>query len=246
MPYRKPTRTERYLDFNSHHDKQHKISTAQTLLHRATTLPNTIEGKQQERKHITETLISNGYPRKFLQEIEKKQAMRLVKVLSPEELVKEFFDHVETQFHYSYAVLPYIKGLTEPLKRLLKLHGIRVTTKPPHTLEQTFSSTKYRPSPENQTNVVYKISCADCSWSYIGETWKIFNTRRKGHKRNVEHCKKTSSNIANHAWTNNHQIDFNNGKIIDRGNYRHRRTLESWHTACTKNSDNNSKHLPEQ
>ena len=38
--YRKPTHTDRYLDYN----------TAQTLLHRAETLPNTIEGKQQERK----------------------------------------------------------------------------------------------------------------------------------------------------------------------------------------------------
>ena len=30
--YRKPTHTERYLDFNSHHDKKHKVSTAATLL----------------------------------------------------------------------------------------------------------------------------------------------------------------------------------------------------------------------
>ncbi len=37
-----------------------------------------------------------------------------------------------------------------------------------------------------------------------------------------------------------------NGKIIDKGSYRHRSTLESWHTACTKDADNNSKHLPEQ
>ena len=47
--YRKPTYTDRYLDYNSHHDKQHKVkvSTAQTLLHREEKLPNTIEGKQQ-------------------------------------------------------------------------------------------------------------------------------------------------------------------------------------------------------
>ena len=30
--YRKPTHTDNYLEFNSHHDKQHKVSTAQTLL----------------------------------------------------------------------------------------------------------------------------------------------------------------------------------------------------------------------
>ena len=29
--YRKATHTDRYLDFSSHHDKRHKISTAETL-----------------------------------------------------------------------------------------------------------------------------------------------------------------------------------------------------------------------
>ena len=175
------------------------------------------EGKQQERKHRTDTLISNGYPRKFLQEIEKKQAMKqdLEKASSSEELVKQFFDLVEPPTNYSHAILPYIKSLTEPLKRLLKPHGIKVTTKPLHTLEQSFPSIKDRPSPENQTNVVYKIDCADCSWSYIGETGRNFNTRRKEHKRNVEHNKIGSKA---HAWANNHNIDFKNGKIIDKGN----------------------------
>ena len=36
--YRKPTHTDRYLDSFSHHDKRHKISTAETLPHRATNL----------------------------------------------------------------------------------------------------------------------------------------------------------------------------------------------------------------
>ena len=192
-------------------------STAQTRLHRPETLLNTIEGKQQQRKHITDTLIASGYLRKFLQEIEKKQAMKQVKALSPEEPVKQFFDFVEPLTNYSHAILPYMKGLiTEPLKRLLKPHDIRVTTKQLHTLEQSFPSIKDRPSPENQTNVVCKIDCADCSWTYIGETGRTFNTRRKEHKRNVEH-NKIGSNIANHAQTNNHNIDFKNGKIIDKG-----------------------------
>ncbi len=47
--------------------------------------------------------------------------------------------------------------------------------------------------------------------------WKRFNTRRKEHVRNVELCK-SGSNIASHAWTNNHKIDFN-GKIIDKGTF---------------------------
>ena len=44
---RKPTYTDRYLDFNSHHDSQRKVSTASTPLHRALNLPNSFEGKKR-------------------------------------------------------------------------------------------------------------------------------------------------------------------------------------------------------
>ncbi len=132
----------------------------------------------------------------------------------------------------SYVVLPYIKGLTEPLKRLLKPYDIRVTSKPLYTLEKMFPSPKDRPPPENQTNVVYQIGCSDCPWSYLGETGRAFNTRKNEHIRNVKQFK-DGSNIAEHAWTLEHKIDFGSSKIIDKGNYRHRLTRESWHTATT-------------
>ncbi len=142
-----------------------------------------------------------------------------------------------------YAVLPYIKGLTEPLKQLLKPYDIRVTQNP--YIRWKKYSPKDRPPPENQTNVVYQIGCSDCPWNYIGETGRAFNTRRKEHIRNVKQFK-DGSNIAKYAWTFDHKIDFGSSKIINKGNYRHRLTLESWHTAITTNADNNSKHLPEQ
>ena len=57
---------------------------------------------------------------------------------------------------------------------------------------------------------------------------------------------KKGSNIAKHAWDYDHKIDFENGKLIDSGNYRTRKTLESWHTATITNSDNYCKPLPKQ
>ena len=177
--YRKPTHADGYLDYSSHHDKQHKISTARTLLHRATHLPNTNQGKQQEKYHVLDALRSNGYPKIFLDEVEKRHARNAEFVPSPEELVCMFFENVEPKNKSRYTVLPYINGLTEPLKILLKRHDIRTTTKPLHTLEQHLPSPKDRPLPEKQTNVVYKINCADCSSSYIGETGRAFETRKK-------------------------------------------------------------------
>ena len=164
--YRKPTHTDRYLDFNSHHDKKHKDSTAATLLHRALNLPNTSEGKERELNHL----------------IYRPKKTRPPPNLSPEELVGMFFNLVEsTESRKSFASLPYIKGVTEPLTRVLKKYDISVTNKPMNTLQQQFPAPKFRPAPDLQTNVVYKIPCADCSWCYIGETGRAFNMRRKEH-----------------------------------------------------------------
>ena len=119
-----------------------------------------------------------------------------------------------------------------------------MTTKPLRTL-QHFPSPKHKVETDKQTNVVYKIPCADCSWSYIGETGRSFGTRKKEHVRNVANYT-SSSNIANHAWKYNHKINFDKRKIIDKGNCRIRKTLESWHTAATKDAENNAKPLTKQ
>ncbi len=122
----------------------------------------------------------------FLTEVEKRRGKETEFVPAPEELVRSFFENVlpaRKQFQ-----LRSCNGSTEPLKRLLKRHGIRTTTIPLRTLEQHFPSPKDRPLPEEQTNVVYKIDCADCCWSYIGETGSALGTR----KRNI---KDTSNSV---------------------------------------------------
>ena len=69
-----------------------------------------------------------------------------------------FFKMVEpTESRKSFASLPYIKGVTEPLTRLLKKHDVTVVNKPFTTLQQQFPAPKFRPSMESQTNVVYKF-----------------------------------------------------------------------------------------
>ena len=85
-----------------------------------------------------------------------------------------------------FAVLLYIKEATEPLTRILNNNGIRATTRPVKTLQQEFASPKSRPPSDRQTNVVYKIPCADCTWNYIGETGRCLHTRKKEHTRNTK------------------------------------------------------------
>jgi len=71
--YRKPTHTDGYIDFNSHHDSQQKVSTASTLLQRALNLPNSSKGKKRELSYVHAALESNGCPSKFIQDMETKK-----------------------------------------------------------------------------------------------------------------------------------------------------------------------------
>jgi len=134
--YKKSTHTDRYLDFYSHHEMKHKLSTATTLLNHASNLPSTPEGKAKELIHDTDALKSNSYPLSVISNILKKKPLPAI-TSSLEELVGMFFGWADpSDLHVGFAVLPYIKGLTEPLSRLLRNNGIQTTNRPLKTLQQ--------------------------------------------------------------------------------------------------------------
>ena len=60
-----------------------------------------------------------------------------------------------------------------------------------------------------------------------------------------KNCSK-GPNISNNAWSNNHSVDFRNAAVIDKDDYHVCKTLESWHTAMTRDTENNFKPLPGQ
>ena len=77
---------------------------------------------------------------------------------SPEELVGQFFKRFDDIDKPSgYVTLPYISGITDALRRILRKQNIRVATKPLKTLQTMFPSPKLQIAPEQRTNVVYII-----------------------------------------------------------------------------------------
>jgi len=69
--YRKPTHTERYLSFHSHHPIAHKRAVAKSLTDRAKTIPPSSDQRSKEMKHVTTTLVANGYPKRFVIDVSK-------------------------------------------------------------------------------------------------------------------------------------------------------------------------------
>jgi len=112
------------------------------------------------------------------------------------------------------ATIPYVKGTTERIKRVLESYNIKTAIKPLTTLRQLLSKPKDEVPLEKKTGVVYEIPCGNCEAVYIGETGRALKTRQKEHMANVRLGKTDSSAISEHANTNNHDISW-----VDRRGY---------------------------
>nr|XP_054763065.1 uncharacterized protein LOC129269578 [Lytechinus pictus] len=106
--YRKPTHTDQYIPFDSHHDKSVKKGLVKCLFDRAARIITHPPELPKERAHIRGALYSNGYPRRFIKNTFKKK-------LPPR----------DQKVFKTCTVLPYIDGLSQQLKRRLEGHGIR-------------------------------------------------------------------------------------------------------------------------
>ena len=67
-----------------------------------------------EKKHLSPVLVSNGYPSSFVHNITK------ARTAPRKEPVAEF---------KSTSVLPYVQGVSEPLRHCLKQQGVRIVFK---------------------------------------------------------------------------------------------------------------------
>ena len=71
--YRKPTHTDHYLQFRSHHPLIHKLGVVRTLHYRADTIISGTEEIAKEKDHIKSSLKNCGYPDwAFLKATKKK------------------------------------------------------------------------------------------------------------------------------------------------------------------------------
>ena len=150
--------------------------------------------------------------------------------------------------HIGLAILPFVPGIIERLKRLLKNHQIKVETKPLCTVGNMLPSLKNKISKFDQRGVIYKTPCLDCTGVYIRETSLSFKTRRKEHQREVkldiiaqltnEGLKKKSA-LAKHVCLNGHRIDWESSAILAiESDYNKRRFLKSFYIHKTDFSFN--------
>ena len=216
--YRKPTHTGRYLPYTSHHPTTQKLSIARTLYSRADNIINKSEHKLAEFDYIYQTLQNNGFPRHMCS--------------SDQFLAQQTESHPRSQPPDSYSAfisIPYVQGVSEPIKRVLAQVGIGVALKPHCMLSSVFRKPKDRIVESEKSGLVYEIPCRDCDAVYIGETGRSLKTRKREHFDAVKRMDVKKSTLCQHNVDFDHFIAWDKAKILKmEANYSKRRTAESF------------------
>jgi len=138
-----------------------------------------------------------------------------------------------------FCILPYVRGTTEPIKRILSNYNIKVALKPHHTIGNLFPKPK-DPIPKDQTHgAIYSIPCQGCDRSYIGEMKQKFSTRLREHQKAVVNKHSHKSTLAELCLHSGHTISWESSKILRTStNWHNRHILEAWEIKTCKNPPN--------
>ncbi|KAL9965271.1 hypothetical protein ACROYT_G029046 [Oculina patagonica] len=138
----------------------------------------------------------------------------------------------------STAVLPYVKGLSEQLRRCLQQQGVRAVFKSETTLRLQLVRPKDAVDSTKQDGVVYRIPC-EYGKVYIGETGRPMQDRIKEHDRDIRLARNQTSAVAEHTNNTGHYPLWNEVKFIDRDSHWYtRRVKEAIHIRLHPNNIN--------
>ena len=184
----------------------------------------------EELNNIKDVFVANGYPRETVRRFMEQRHQQIDK--------KE----QEEQESRGAVTIPYLKGLSERFRRTANRHSFRVAFKPGRKIKE-IKRTCQEPLGERQKCVVYKIPCTCQNSVYVGETWCLFQTRKKEHMDKVRltnedlqkgntlsaerRMGKEDGGLARHTIERQRSIDWTNAKIVatERG-LRQRKVLE--------------------
>ena len=211
--YQKPTHTNRYLQFDSHHPRHHKIAVAKSLFNRVDTHINNVTDKHIQRREIKEVLTLNGFPTKF------SRYKKACKHTSP-----------DSQHSFSaFTTLPYIQGVSDKIQRVLNSVGVKVALKPLLTIGRYLPSLKDPILTSEESCLIYKIPCNDCEFSYIGQTKRDLKTRILEHQRAIRNQQPEKSALCEHSMIHDHRIAWQEAQILKtESDYSKRLFAESW------------------
>ena len=133
-------------------------------------------------------LKANGYPEILLRKcLRSKEKIRKVR-----------------EGPLGLAVLPYVRGVSDQVGRVVQKFRIRTAFKPVRTLGHIFRKPKDTPPADWIGGIVYIVKCNDCSFTYIGESKRSWTSR--GAEHDPGRASNKESAIKQHSETTDRDI----------------------------------------
>lgn len=211
--YRKPTASDRYLDFDSAHSRQVKLGVISCLKKRAETICEGID-LQEEKKNIQEVFIKNGYPEHLI----KKR------------LHQDRPSQQEDEENSPIIRVPYVPGIHEHIRGIAKKVGVKVRCSRARTIGDLVSRPKLdKVDILDRGGVVYRQQCGDCDKCYVGETSRRAKERKREHEKDTREMNQRSA-ISEHCHQLSHRPNFESFEVIEmEKDWRRRRIKEGIH-----------------
>ncbi|BHF82119.1 hypothetical protein SprV_0802525600 [Sparganum proliferum] len=128
----------------------------------------------------------------------------------------------------------YTQGISEAIARQLNRFGIFMAHKPASSLCAKRSRVKDPISKEQQTNVLYRIPCANFSCDYVGHTGRRLGTRVNEHKLAIRRRDPLSLVFA-HALECDHRFNEEGNEVVAMANTKQApEFLEACHSNTTR------------
>ena len=207
--YRKPTHTNRYIHADSHQPMNVKSATIRCLVDRAFKLCSSNAIRERELETIRTIMVENGYKRKFVNKVIRRQIRR-------SERSRTTTDENRGK---TSVQLPFIDGLSQEVRRIVREANIRCTFTAPNTLQKLHNVKDSLPLC-SATHAIYSIKCKTCDEEYIGESMRSLDTRCKEHRDAIRLAQCTKSAVADHVLSEEHsqphEIDWQSVRILGR------------------------------
>ena len=145
--YRKPTHTDRYLDFNSNHPKSAKRAVVRALTDRAKNVCSNPELLAEELDHLGKVLKYNNYPKWMIDQQGRSSSAMERTLVNPDtglEVKKSVF-----------ISAPYFPGLSESFKQLFKYTHVQVCFKGQNTIKSMLMHPKDKVDPSLKNCLLY-------------------------------------------------------------------------------------------
>ena len=212
--YRKPTHTDLYLQWDSHHTLTSKYSVIGTLQHRAQTICSDPQLLHKEEQHLKSALKKCKYPTWALNKIKMKSKNQDTNQAPTKRT------NTNNQ-KKSHIVVPYYSGLSESIKNIGSKYGVEVYFKGGSTIKNFLMSPKDKDPIQKQSGVIYRYQCdrVDCDEEYIGKSSRTFGERFKEHLT-------PPSPIYDHSNITGHNVTINNFNIVGREDLNLMRTIK--------------------